>query len=155
MGSHRGLLAGRMRRFTVLAAASMSMLLAICVAVALATEADQKKTISVLSEPPRIPAGEELESKRTATSQTFLLPSGAMETRIFASPIHYRDNTGEWKPIDDLGDSLGSGFVIASDGATSRLITNFHVIAGASEQDCGECDLRQCERHTDAMAGRA
>lgn len=81
---------------------SILMLLVACVAVALPSEDDREATITAgLSEPPQASRGVELESKRTATSQTFLLPSGAMETKIFASPIHYRDGDGHWAPIDE------------------------------------------------------
>jgi hypothetical protein len=35
--------------------------------------------------------GPEVVADRTATPQTFELPGGALETRIFPSPINYRD----------------------------------------------------------------
>jgi len=35
-----------------------------------------------------LPAAQELESKRTATSQTFRLDNGARETRIYTAPIN-------------------------------------------------------------------
>jgi hypothetical protein len=51
----------------------------------------------------------ELTSKRTATSDTFLLPSGARETRIYESPINYRDAEGNWQPIGDDLEELPDG----------------------------------------------
>jgi RHS repeat-associated protein len=52
----------------------------------------------------------ELASKRTATSQTFQLPDGARETRLFESPVNYRNAEGEWKPIDSrLEEADGGG----------------------------------------------
>jgi RHS repeat-associated protein len=52
----------------------------------------------------------ELTSKRTATSQTFELPDGSLEARIFANPVNYRDADGTWKPIDDqLEEAEGGG----------------------------------------------
>jgi hypothetical protein len=56
----------------------------------------------------------ELTSKRTATSQTFELPDGSLETRIFANPVNYRDASGVWKPIGDQleeveGGGIGNG----------------------------------------------
>jgi hypothetical protein len=56
----------------------------------------------------------EVASKRTATSQTFELPDGSLETRIFANPVNYRDADGAWKPIDDQleeveGGGIGNG----------------------------------------------
>jgi RHS repeat-associated protein len=54
--------------------------------------------------------GVELESKRTATSETFRLSNGALETRVFESPINYRDADGDWKPIEEgLRESAAAG----------------------------------------------
>ncbi len=52
-----------------------------------------------LSAPPKDLAGAEIKADRTATSQTFSLPNGKRETRIFESPVNYRDAQGQWKPI--------------------------------------------------------
>lgn len=43
---------------------------------------------------------EEIPRLRTATSRTFALSGGARETRIFASPVNYKDGSGRWMPID-------------------------------------------------------
>jgi hypothetical protein len=51
----------------------------------------------------------ELAPKRTATSQTFELPDGSLETRIFANPVNYRDADGAWKPIDDQLEEVAGG----------------------------------------------
>lgn len=60
--------------------------------------------------PSAVPAGE-VVAERTATSQTFHLPDGGLETRIFANPINYRDEEGEWRPIDeDLQEGSDSAF---------------------------------------------
>ncbi len=55
--------------------------------------------------------GVELEGRRTATSKTLQLPSGALRTVLYESPIHYRDADGKWKPIgEDLAEqSDGTG----------------------------------------------
>lgn len=55
------------------------------------------------------PPGPELEEERTATSQTFLLADGALETRLYGSPINYEDPQGEWKPIDEGFEELDGG----------------------------------------------
>jgi RHS repeat-associated protein len=47
------------------------------------------------------PLAIELPTKRTATSQTFELPDGSRETRLYQSPVNYRDAQGDWKPIDE------------------------------------------------------
>lgn len=54
----------------------------------------------VLSAPP-VDQGIEIPSKRTATSSTYRLPDGALETRIYESPVNYRGPKGEWKPIEE------------------------------------------------------
>src|SRR3954453_8021817 len=67
-----------------------------------------------LSAPPSEEPAVELEDERTATTQTFLLPDGSRETRIYEAPINYRDPEGVWQPIDEsleetAGDALSNG----------------------------------------------
>ena len=64
---------------------------------------------ATLSAPPSEPEGQELEGKRTATSQSFLLPDGTHETRIFETPINYRDGDGDWVPIEEELEQTDSG----------------------------------------------
>jgi hypothetical protein len=47
------------------------------------------------------PQGAELPNLRTATSDTYLLPSGKRETRLFQTPVNYRNEDGDWQPIDE------------------------------------------------------
>ncbi len=77
------------------------------------------------SEPPGVSATlddppVELESKRTATSQTFRLPDGSLEARIYETPIHYRDTEGEWQQI-------GTGFHETDDQALTNGPNRFDV----------------------------
>jgi len=60
--------------------------------------------------------GSEIASARTATSETFQLPDGSRETRVFESPINYETPSGEWKPIDEELEEQadGSGLVNAA-----------------------------------------
>jgi RHS repeat-associated protein len=82
------------------------MLLSIGSGIALA---EQDET-SATDTPSAVPAGE-VVAERTATSQTFHLPDGGLETRVFANPINYRDEEGEWRPIDeDLQEGSDSAF---------------------------------------------
>lgn len=54
--------------------------------------------------------GVELAGKRTATSETFRLPNGSFETRLYEGPINYRDSDGNWKPIqNDLKPAANGG----------------------------------------------
>lgn len=52
----------------------------------------------------------ELPDQRSATSNTFLLPSGELQSELFSSPVNYETANGEWKPIDeDLEEASGGG----------------------------------------------
>jgi RHS repeat-associated protein len=44
--------------------------------------------------------GESLPA-RTADSETLALPEGQLETRIYPHPINYRDEEGNWRPIEE------------------------------------------------------
>ncbi len=75
-----------------------------------------------------LPAAQELDSKRTATSRTFLLENGARETRVYTAPINYRDADGDWRPIEE-GLEQGDGAVIVNgdNGFDVRLPTRMGV----------------------------
>lgn len=69
-----------------------------------------------------MPVGPELIGKRTATSQTFSLDSGARETRVYAAPINYRDADGDWRPIEEgLEQGDGATIVNGDNGFDVRL----------------------------------
>jgi RHS repeat-associated protein len=95
--------------------------LAICSSIALAygegvpqeSEADQ----ATLSAPPSDSAGVELKDERTATSQTFRLPDGSRETRVFETPVNYRDSQGDWQPIEEGLEPAGGGALTNGDNA--------------------------------------
>src|SRR4029077_19187147 len=70
------------------------------IALAAQEEFESPPPAPQLSSPPQ-DVGTELPSKRTTTSDTFLLPDGSRETRIFENSINYRDTEGDWKPIDE------------------------------------------------------
>jgi RHS repeat-associated protein len=46
-------------------------------------------------------AGAESLPERTANSDTFSLPDGQVETRIYPNPVNYRDEEGNWQPIGE------------------------------------------------------
>jgi RHS repeat-associated protein len=69
--------------------------------IAFAEQDEADSTNPALSEAPVANPGPEVVADRTATSQTFRLPEGALETRIFHSPINYRDEEGNWQPIEE------------------------------------------------------
>ncbi|HSS42332.1 MAG TPA: RHS repeat-associated core domain-containing protein [Solirubrobacterales bacterium] len=51
----------------------------------------------------------ELSQLRTATSNTYVLPSGERETRLFQTPVNFQDEDGDWKPIDESLEEPPSG----------------------------------------------
>jgi hypothetical protein len=73
------------------------------------SETNDSQRSQVLSAPLEPSSGVELQGKRTATSQTFALPDGLRETRIFQRPIHYRGTDGDWKIVGDRFEALGDG----------------------------------------------
>jgi RHS repeat-associated protein len=75
------------------------MLLVLSSGIALAAGADSRESPASGARP-TADLGVELPSKRTATSQTFLLPDGGHEARLYQSPVNYRDEDGDWMPIE-------------------------------------------------------
>jgi RHS repeat-associated protein len=100
---------GNDRRVKILLGASLAALLLLFAGLAMAEESGlQGETVSGGSTELSRPV--ELTEERTALSQTFRLPDGAREARIYEAPIHYLDEDGEWKPIDeDLHPGDGAG----------------------------------------------
>jgi RHS repeat-associated protein len=47
------------------------------------------------------PSAVELPDKRTATSDTYELHSGLLETRIYGTPVNYEDDAGDWQSIEE------------------------------------------------------
>jgi RHS repeat-associated protein len=64
---------------------------------------------AALSEAPSSIEGVKLPGETTATSETFRLPGGERETRIYESPVNYRDSEGQWRPIDEDLEQLSGG----------------------------------------------
>lgn len=96
-----------------LVAAMLTVVLACGAGVALGEQSSNTPQPPIpagdLSSPPSQTPGVELTSKRTASSETFRLPGGALQTRIYESPIHYRAPDGLWRPIDDDFEETASG----------------------------------------------
>ena len=102
----------------VVAMLTMAFALGCGIAFAAAEENDSDPSGTALLAAPDPEPGIELKAERTATSETYRLPSGALETRIYESPIHYRDGEGDWRPIEE-------GFAPTSDGGLTNGANEF------------------------------
>jgi RHS repeat-associated protein len=89
-----------MRGTRLLVAMVLALLVLGATSIALAEQDESEEINPALSEAPAAEPGPEVVADRTATSQTFELPEGARETRIYAAPINYRDE-GKWQPIEE------------------------------------------------------
>jgi RHS repeat-associated protein len=58
-----------------------------------------------------------LPGRTTATSNTYLLEDGSLETQLFQVPVNYQDEKGAWNPIDEELTELPSGAL--TNGANS------------------------------------
>jgi RHS repeat-associated protein len=85
------------------------ILLAVTSSIAFAEQDDGSEPDPTLSAAPVADPGTEIVADRTANSETFRLPDGERETRIYAEPVNYEDS-GEWRPI-------GSALRESEDGA--------------------------------------
>jgi RHS repeat-associated protein len=93
-----------LRKATAFAVAALALSALVTAAVSLAN-ADEPRG----EDSPAAPS-KELPAKRTAYSNTFQLPSGERETRIYGAPVNYRDEEGGWQPIEEkLQESPGGG----------------------------------------------
>jgi RHS repeat-associated protein len=68
-------------------------------------------------EPVAPPSAVELPEKRTATSDTFRLHSGFLETRVYDTPVNYENEQGEWEPIEEGLEEAEGGEIV--NGASS------------------------------------
>ncbi len=99
-----------------LVAALVVMLLILGSGIAFAEQDDGgQSTDPILSSPPAADPGPEVIADRTANSQTFRLPSGELQTRVYETPINYLDNEGEWKPIDESLEEAANGSLVNAD----------------------------------------
>jgi RHS repeat-associated protein len=59
----------------------------------------------------------EVVDARTATSRTFRLSDGQLETRVYQTPVNYRDAEGDWQPIEQELQQATNGMVSNGDNA--------------------------------------
>ncbi len=101
-----------MRGMRLLAAMAAALLL-LCSGIAWAQQDSASEAPPAPSEPSAEEAGGEIAAERTASSKTFELPGGKLETRIYQTPVNYSAAGNDWKPIgEDLeaeGATLNNG----------------------------------------------
>jgi RHS repeat-associated protein len=98
------------KRFQVTFCLLVLILLAACSGLALA-EAESP------SNPEAGAEGIELPGNRTASSNTYLLSDGEQETRLYQSPVNYRDDEGQWQPIEEELHQAADGSITNGDNA--------------------------------------
>jgi RHS repeat-associated protein len=59
----------------------------------------------------------EVVAQRTATSRTFTLSDGQLETRVYETPVNYRDSNGDWQPIEQELREAADGTITNGDNA--------------------------------------
>jgi RHS repeat-associated protein len=77
-----------------MAVAVLLLLLGSSIALAEQTEGEAQNAGSPSPEAEGLP-------DRTANTETFSLPGGQLETRIYPEPVNYRDEEGNWQPIGE------------------------------------------------------
>jgi RHS repeat-associated protein len=95
----------------IIAAIAAVLLLLLGTGIAIAGQDESNDPDAALSAPPAADPGVEVVSDRTATSETYRLPDGSLQTHIFGAPVNYKALNGEWKPIEEgfEGQPDGSG----------------------------------------------
>jgi RHS repeat-associated protein len=83
------------------------LLMAVTVGAASGEDSDIG-SVTAASEPEATPL-RELPARRTATSSTFELSNGQLETRLYEVSVNYRNEDGDWKPIDEELTELPNG----------------------------------------------
>jgi RHS repeat-associated protein len=68
------------------------------------------------------PSAVELPDKRTATSDTYELHSGLLETRVYDTPVNYEDDDGEWQPIEEGLEEGDDGEIVNGDNSVDVIL---------------------------------
>jgi hypothetical protein len=104
------------RTFKVLLLVALTSALALCVGGGIASGEGESPSGSGAQTEPQV-EGEELAGRRTAYSDTFQLPSGERETRLYESPVNYQDENGDWQPIEQGLYETPSGAITNGDNS--------------------------------------
>jgi RHS repeat-associated protein len=79
----------------------------------------------------------ELPGKRTATSDTFALPDGQREARIYQAPINYKTASGAWKPIEEGLEETAQGNLVNGEGPVDVTLPS-ELQDGSTRLDLGD-----------------
>jgi RHS repeat-associated protein len=95
-------------KYRALVLVSLAAVLALVLGIGVANGEDEP----VGEETASAPARTELPGARTATADTFRLPSGELQTEIYGAPVNYRDENNHWQPIEEeLETAAGGGLI--------------------------------------------
>lgn len=98
-------------KLSVLALIMIAAVLVFAVSAARGEKSGDEGQGVVAADDPASQPVQELPDRRTASSNTFLLADGSLETRLFQAPVNYRDAKGDWQPIEEQLEELPSGAV--------------------------------------------
>jgi RHS repeat-associated protein len=98
--NHRG--SGKARNALVGVSTVVLLVLAVFSGLALASQDSESASEGdgiLATSPSEATVVAEVVDKRTATSRTFQLSDGQIETRLYQAPVNYQDAEGDWQPI--------------------------------------------------------
>lgn len=100
----------RKAKYRALTLVALAAVLALVLGIGVASGEDAPAAEEAAPAP--TPMRTELSGARTATSNTYRLPDGELQTQVFETPVNYRDQSGDWQPIEEGLDTQpdGSGF---------------------------------------------
>jgi len=97
--------------------------------------------------------GTELPRLRTATTRTWVKPGGVRVTRVSQAPVNYRDEQGDWQPIDDRLVPSAGGWANAANAYRVRVPSSLG--AGPLRVERGDAWLELQLRGADVAASVA
>jgi RHS repeat-associated protein len=93
-------------KYRVLMLVCLAAVLALVLGIGVANGEDQPAGEEAAA---AAPTRTELPGARTATSNTFRLSNGELQTQVYETPVNYRDESGDWQPIEEGLDTQPDG----------------------------------------------
>lgn len=88
---------------------SIAAVLALVLGIGVASGEDTTPVVAEEAAPAPARTPTELPGARTATSDTYRLPDGELRTQVYETPVNYRDESGDWQPIEEGLDTQPDG----------------------------------------------